>query len=574
MDNKRHYLTLKIIAVSILMALLMCPAAHGGALMVYPKFVAFDSNGDPLVGGKLYTYEQGTTTEKTTYSDRDLSTPNANPVVLNSRGEATVYGTGFYKFVLKDSDDTTVWTVDELLAGEEVDWVSIGDYGDSLSTAVSDIGSDYATLVIDSAITVSSNVTVPSNIHLFVLNVENGAIQVDSGKTVTYNCPITAGDYQIFGGSGTHTTTNTIGIVKGKWSSSGTDRQTIKGELDIDGNTDSDWLTGFLNRPRFVYVESLDFTSGGTTEVEEGDVLVGATGGGEGTVEKIVLSSGSWAGGDAAGVFYIHTRNATAFEAENLNVDGGANNVATIAAASNKDAIVIYPGIYYHKGTDDQVLKWTSKIAFEFGSGGSNSSSEDLGNSEWHYLYIDDSAVVSGASRTLTSSEFINATEAPDTEISLTKMGYYPASAGTYVTTSDLCIGAFRTDGSADILEFFHDGGRYVEFADEIESYSLQDVDVTWIDVTLTIPVFSTKAMCEFHTNHAAGSESILYYRTNGQTGTTGKRVAISVAGATNEINSHVVFTDSSQIIEIVHGADDNNQASVYTHGWYFPKGM
>ena len=81
-----------------------------------PEIQFFDSNGDPLASGKLYTYEVGTTTNKATYptlADAVAATnANANPVVLDSRGEATVCLTGPTKFVLKDSDDTTIWTVD------------------------------------------------------------------------------------------------------------------------------------------------------------------------------------------------------------------------------------------------------------------------------------------------------------------------------------------------------------------------------------------------------------------------------------------------------------------------------
>jgi len=101
-----------------------------GILMQSPKFQVVDSAGAPLSGGKLYTYGSGTTTPKATYSDRGLTTPNANPVVLDSRGEAVVWlALGAYKFVLKTSADVTVWTVDEIYGGGQLDNIitTLGD---------------------------------------------------------------------------------------------------------------------------------------------------------------------------------------------------------------------------------------------------------------------------------------------------------------------------------------------------------------------------------------------------------------------------------------------------------------
>lgn len=80
-----------------------------------PKLQFFDSNGDPLSGGKLYTYAAGTTTPLATYTDYSGGTPNTNPVILDSRGEANVWlGDSMYKMVLKSSADVTIWTVDNL----------------------------------------------------------------------------------------------------------------------------------------------------------------------------------------------------------------------------------------------------------------------------------------------------------------------------------------------------------------------------------------------------------------------------------------------------------------------------
>lgn len=71
-----------------------------------------NSAGVPLVGGKLWTYAVGTNTPKATYSDAAGTIANTNPVILDSRGEATVFWSGDYKAVLTDSVDAVIWTID------------------------------------------------------------------------------------------------------------------------------------------------------------------------------------------------------------------------------------------------------------------------------------------------------------------------------------------------------------------------------------------------------------------------------------------------------------------------------
>jgi hypothetical protein len=81
-----------------------------------PKVQFFDVNGDPLSGGKVYTYEVGTTTNKASYptlADAAAETnANANPVILDSRGEAVICLTGPTKFTIDDSADSNIYTVD------------------------------------------------------------------------------------------------------------------------------------------------------------------------------------------------------------------------------------------------------------------------------------------------------------------------------------------------------------------------------------------------------------------------------------------------------------------------------
>lgn len=78
----------------------------------------FDDNGDPLSGGKIFTYAAGTTTPKATYTDFTGGTPNANPIILDAAGRTPDevwlnYGDA-YKFILKTSTDITVGTYDNI----------------------------------------------------------------------------------------------------------------------------------------------------------------------------------------------------------------------------------------------------------------------------------------------------------------------------------------------------------------------------------------------------------------------------------------------------------------------------
>lgn len=79
----------------------------------FPFFVAFDDDGNPLNGGKLYTYAHGGLTPLATYTDSTGGTENTNPVVLDAAGRADVwFGPNAYDLVLTDSAGVTIKTVD------------------------------------------------------------------------------------------------------------------------------------------------------------------------------------------------------------------------------------------------------------------------------------------------------------------------------------------------------------------------------------------------------------------------------------------------------------------------------
>jgi hypothetical protein len=75
-------------------------------------FQFFTNNGEPLVGGKLDTYQAGSTTPLTTFTDSSGLIPNTNPIILGTDGRPpdTIWLSEgfFYKFVLSDANDVQI----------------------------------------------------------------------------------------------------------------------------------------------------------------------------------------------------------------------------------------------------------------------------------------------------------------------------------------------------------------------------------------------------------------------------------------------------------------------------------
>jgi len=80
----------------------------------------FDNNGNPLAGGKIFTYAAGTTTPQATYTTSAGNVAHTNPIVLNSAGRVVSGGEIWltdavsYKFVLETTTAITIATYDDV----------------------------------------------------------------------------------------------------------------------------------------------------------------------------------------------------------------------------------------------------------------------------------------------------------------------------------------------------------------------------------------------------------------------------------------------------------------------------
>lgn len=79
----------------------------------------FDNNGKPLSGGKLFSYEAGTTTPQVTYTTAAGDVPHTNPIILDSAGripggQVWLSAGDNYKFALTTSTDVQLATWDNI----------------------------------------------------------------------------------------------------------------------------------------------------------------------------------------------------------------------------------------------------------------------------------------------------------------------------------------------------------------------------------------------------------------------------------------------------------------------------
>lgn len=86
-----------------------------------PQF--FDNDGNPLAGGKLYSFIAGLTTPQALYTTPALTpgTEFSNPLILDASGRPTgpiyLLTTPAYKFRMDNANDVTVWgPVDAIIA--------------------------------------------------------------------------------------------------------------------------------------------------------------------------------------------------------------------------------------------------------------------------------------------------------------------------------------------------------------------------------------------------------------------------------------------------------------------------
>lgn len=120
---------------------------------------------------------------------------------------------------LSISDFTGLPDIDDIVAAIETGIVTIDAYNNDLVAAAAAIGASKTTLVINTTANVTSDLTTPSTLALWVI--QGGMFNPSSGKTLAIDGDLFAGHYQIFTGAGVAKPTNVKEMDPRWWGADG-----------------------------------------------------------------------------------------------------------------------------------------------------------------------------------------------------------------------------------------------------------------------------------------------------------------------------------------------------------------
>jgi hypothetical protein len=124
----------------------------------------FDDNGNPLAGGKIFTYLAGTTTNAPTFTSASGGIAHSNPIVLDGAGrvpsgEIWLTDGISYKFVVQDAANNLIGTYDNLIGinsnfvnftnSQEIQTATAGQTVFNLTTLTYQPGTNSLTVFVD-----------------------------------------------------------------------------------------------------------------------------------------------------------------------------------------------------------------------------------------------------------------------------------------------------------------------------------------------------------------------------------------------------------------------------------------
>lgn len=218
------------------------------------------------------------------------------------------------------------------------------------------------------------------------------------------------------------------------------------------------------------------------------------------------------------------------------------------------DEIYIGPGVYEVNGV---VAKITSTLT---------SPAISSGGTDWHYLYIDHSAIPTDG--VIDNGDMYWSTSEP-VEDGTNLAWFHPTSS------YDRCIFAVYTSSDA-ILEFWHND-NYVTFGQTVDVQAATNYNTTFTDCpAFRVPIFcySVDANIRLDANGDIGS-AYAYYRPNGSSTSAGSALGRCIQDTDTEYSSYYVrrrlILGTGSLIEMKYSSSGNHTIAVDQIGWYLP---
>lgn len=426
-------------------------------LAPYVFWQEFDNDGEPLAGGKVYTYAAGTITNKVTYTDADETAQNTNPIILDASGRANIWlDEGAYKFVITDSNDVVIKEVDDFAGDAAGAIVSYYVSANLDLTAIYDNANIYASSTF--TINLLPAATAGDGFQFRVLNTSTGVITIDPNSSETING------------------TSTITIPANCWAL-----------VYCDGE----------NWRAFVI---------GTMGLQNANA-VAITGGSISGVNFSGASSATSVLADELLFIDVNDSNAT----KKQTIEGVLQNQMAFGFLSglaiSNDAgdtahdILILEG-QCRDAADSQNIRMTNNIIkqidanwAEGDSAGGFPSGLTLSNNTWYHVFViakTDGTVDAGFDTSLTATNLL-------------------ADATGY--TKYRRVGSVITDGSANIRAFaateMGGGDLYVSYSDPSLDVSVTDLSTTAVLYTIATPL-GIKTLAHYRSNAVAAGNTVI----------------------------------------------------------------
>lgn len=179
---------MKRLALGLIVALsLFCQVAQAATYAQFTEFGPYFTGGLIVSSAKVYHYSAGTETNKNCWSDRSKSTPVADPFVVDSQGVGGMFCDGIYKFVVKTSGGSTLYTFDNVAVSDQTQTI-VGEGAALASASTLILGTDGDFFHV----TGTTGITSLSGSQSQVVLVFDSALTITHSGTLILNSAVNA----------------------------------------------------------------------------------------------------------------------------------------------------------------------------------------------------------------------------------------------------------------------------------------------------------------------------------------------------------------------------------------------